>query len=477
MISRRRTGDAARALALFAAIALGALARPAALGAPARQEPGAAPGARVYLPVAHNGDHEPASPLGIQLSELRFRDPALLADAHGAGVAWWRTFLFWDEVEPVRTEPPTYDFAAYDALFGHARSMGLEIVAEIQGNPRWAAPFPGGPVDDLEALAEFMAAAVERYDGDGVRDAPGRPVIRHWEMYNEPDNRSAALATQGRGWGFWGDRGADYARMLQRVTPVIKLADPGAVVVFGGVAWESVPSEGDPFDMDFTHDVLTAGGGRFFDVFNFHYYPLFAAAWERPGLVDVAGKVAAARELLAAHGVSKPIFVTEAGAWSGAEPPYPPATPRAQARYVPQLYARAMAAGVEMVVWFQYDDVRGVKDPDRGLVDYDLRPKPARRAFLEVARRLAGGQPEQPSRQADAAGEVYWFRRRGHRVAVAWTDGPIARLRLRAAAAERVHYLGDALTLRDADDGRADGIVEVPYGPDPVYVVVAGGAR
>jgi len=429
--------------------------------------------ASIFLPVAHSGPPEPASPLGIQLSELRFRDPALLADARAAGVAWWRTFMFWDEVEPVRTEPPTYDFSHYDALLGNARRLGIEIVAEIQGNPRWAAPYPGGPVDDLEALAEFMAAAVERYDGDGWRDAPDRPVVRHWEMYNEPDNRSTALAAQGRGWGFWGDRGAEYARMLQRVTPVIKLADPNAVVVFGGVAWEEVASEGNPFDMGFTDDVLAAGGGRFFDVYNFHYYPLFASAWARPGLVDVAGKVAAAREKLAAHGLDKPIFVTEAGSWSGAEPPYPPATPRAQARYVPQLYARAMAAGVAMVVWFQYDDVRGVRDPDRGLVDYDLRPKPARRAFLEASRRLAGGERERPSRQPGAAGEVYWFRRRGQRVGVAWTDGPIGRLRVAAASVERVHYLGDSLTLRDADDGRLDGVVEVPYGADPVYIITA----
>lgn len=448
--------------------------------APVRPEQGVPIGARIdatigaiYLPVAQNGDPEPASPLGIQLSELRFRDPLLLADAEAAGVAWWRTFLFWDEIEPVRTEPPTYDFSAYDVLFSNARGLGLEIVAEIQGNPRWAAAMPGGPVDDLEALAEFMAAAVERYDGDGLRDAPGRPIIRHWEMYNEPDNRSASLASQGRGWGFWGDQGAAYARMLQRVTPVIKLADPHAVVVFGGVAWENVSSEENPFDMGFTDDVLGAGGGRFFDVFNFHYYPPFAAAWARPGLVDVAGKVAAARELLAAHGEEKPIFVTEAGTWSGAEPPYPPATPRDQARYVPQLYARAMAADVGLVVWFQYDDVRGVNDPERGLVDFDLQPKPSRRAYLEVSRRLAGGVPEAPARDARAVGEVYWFRRRGRRVGVAWTDGPIARLRLRAASAERAHYLGDSLTVRDADDGRADGFVEMVYGPDPIYIITS----
>ena len=107
--------------------------------------------------------------------------------------------------------------AIYDELFGHASSLGLKVIAEIQGNPSWAAEFPGGPPHDYDTLAQFMAAAVERYDGDGIDDAPGNIQIQHWELYNEPDNFDARLAVEGRGWGYWGHNGAAYAQMLKRV--------------------------------------------------------------------------------------------------------------------------------------------------------------------------------------------------------------------------------------------------------------------
>ena len=54
------------------------------------------------------------------------------------------------------------------------------------GNPAWAATSPSGPVDKapLSELAEYLAAAVERYDGDGFQDAPGAPEVHYFELYN-----------------------------------------------------------------------------------------------------------------------------------------------------------------------------------------------------------------------------------------------------------------------------------------------------
>jgi len=442
-----------------------------ALGADDSDDPEDDAIARAYLPVALRGEALPAPILGAQLSELRFRDPALIGDAARAGAAWYRTFVFWDEVEPVRTSPPTYDWRHYDPLLTQASESGMRVIAEISGNPTWVADFPGGPVRDIGALAEFLAAAVERYDGDGHRDAPGSPVVRFWELYNEPDNGDPGLARQGRGWGYWGGRGAEYARMLRRVYPVVKLVSPDAQVVFGGVAWESVPSFGDPFDLEFIDDVLDAGGGSSFDYFNIHYYPLFAPRWADWG-PGVAGKVAAARSKLARYGVDAPIMVTEAGMWSGAPVGYPDSSPADQARYVPQLFSRALASGVPAVIWFHFDDVEGTEDPLRGLVDGELRPKPAHAAYRLAADLLGGAVADEPVRDIDAAGEVYRFTRDGRRLAVAWTDGPRAVLELPAPAVLRVHFMGGRLVLRDTADGSSDGITRVPYGADPVYLLL-----
>ncbi len=437
-----------------------------------------AAGDPLYLPLALRGAR-PVTPLpdrgavfGMQISEVRFRDPQILAGVHEAGAGLWRSFLFWDEVEPVRTDPPTYDWRLYDPLFQAADALGLVVVAEIQGNPAWAADYPGGPPHDLDTLAAFLAAAVERYDGDGDRDAPGSPRVRYWELYNEPDNTDASLASEGRGWGYWGQAPLEYARMLKRVHPVVRLASPQARLVFGGIAYDHFIDDGGPFNPDFVDDVLGAGAGPYFDVMNFHYYPTFADRWSAWG-VGLLGKTTAIRRKLAAHGLDKPIIVTEAGMWSAAGPPHEPATPTDQARYVAQLYAQALAARVEAVVWFQYDDVAGFDDPARGLVDRDLAPKPARSAYRVASSSLAGALPDARARDTTAAGQVYWFQRGDERVAVAWTDdGGQARLAVRAPSVEWIQTLGNRLIVRDSADGRIDGLTHVPYGPDPVFVRV-----
>lgn len=412
---------------------------------------------------------------GMQISEVRFRDPAVIAEIRQAGASVWRTFLFWDEVEPERHAPPVYDWRHYDPLFAAAAAQGLTVVAEIQGNPAWAADFPGGPPHDVDTLAQFLAAAVERYDGDGLRDAPGSPVVRYWELYNEPDNTDVLLAREGRGWGYWGFEGAAYARMLKRVYPVVKLASPQAQVVFGGIAYDGfLPDEG-PFNPDFLDEVLEAGAGPFFDVMNFHFYPLYAGRWAAYG-EDILGKTEALRRKLAEHGLRKPMLVTEAGTWSAAAPPYPPATPQDQLRYVAKLYTYARLAELEAVVWFQYDDVAGFDDPARGLVDSAMAAKPAWNAYRTASALLAGAVPERVARDPTAAGEVYWFQRGEERLAVAWTrDGGQASLVLRAPGVDWVQTLGNRRHVRDEADGRLDGITRVPYGPDPIYVLVPSG--
>lgn len=408
----------------------------------------------------------------MQLSEARFRDPQVLADTASIGSRWWRTFLFWDEVEPVRSSPVSYDWRLYDPLFRHAGSLGLTVIAEIQGNPGWAADYPGGPPHDLDTLTQFVAAAVERYDGDGWRDAPGSPVVNYWELYNEPDNTDPKLAKEGRGWGFWGNEGHEYARMLKRVYPAIKIANPSAVVVIGGIAYDCFPPDCGPFNPNFIDDVLSAGAGQSFDVMNFHYYPSYSWRWESygPGII---GKTGAVAHKLAEYGLTKPIIVTEAGYWSAAQPPFGPRSSREeQARYVPVLYARGLAAGLALVCWFQYDDVAGFDNPARGLVDTRLAEKPSFAAYALAAKMLGRAEPEEPARDETATGEVYWFRAAGKRVAVAWThNGDTSFLRVRAPSAERVHYMGARVIVSDESDGKRDGITQIPYGTDPVYVV------
>lgn len=457
---------------------------PAATGSPADRPAriAQAPGARadIYLPLLlrsgqpYHLHSDRATVFGAQLSEVRFRDPAMVSEVRRSGAVFLRSLIFWDEIEPRRESPPRYDWSLYDGLLRHAHQEGLEVIAEVVGNPTWAADYPGGPLVSLDPLVQFLAAAVERYDGDGLADAPGSPRIRYWELYNEPDNTDSELAKEGRAWGYWGREGAAYAQMLKRAYPAIKLASPGAKVLLGGLAYDAFPEDGGPFNPAFLDDVLRAGGGCCFDTMNVHYYPLFAFRWQAQG-PDIVGKAQAVRRKLAGYGLDKPLMFTEAGMWSAALPPYPAATPDDQLRYVAKLYTRALAAGVQTVIWFQYDDVAGFDDPARGLVDIDLQPKPAHIAFGLASGLLADAVPERQARDLLASGEVYWFKQGADRLAVAWTeDGSQASLSIQAREVEWIHGLGARQRLRDESDGRLDGQVVVRYGRDPVFIQVPG---
>src|SRR5690606_37440919 len=117
--------------------------------------------------------------------------------------------------------------------------------------------------------------------------------VKHWELYNEPD---AGSGPEGGGWGFNANR---YAQMLQAVYPAVKAADSEAQIVFGGLAYDNFvtgPGTG-IFVRDFLDKVLDAGGGDYFDVINFHYYPFnnYRRNWTESQSSGLIGK---AREIL-----------------------------------------------------------------------------------------------------------------------------------------------------------------------------------
>ena len=55
----------------------------------------------------------------------------------------------------------------------------LSLVVSIGVNPTWASTLSEGYLDkaNVSEVAQFMGALAERYDGDGVQDAPGSPKV------------------------------------------------------------------------------------------------------------------------------------------------------------------------------------------------------------------------------------------------------------------------------------------------------------
>lgn len=443
-----------------------------------------------YLPVVQNKfDATLGIPIfGVQMygntsSTSTFHDALVGTDA-----SWLRVEVSWASAEPISESPPVYQWGSIDNNLAAARAdMGaLNIIATVNHAPSWAAQYSTGPINsaNLEDFASFTKALVERYDGDGVDDAPGSPVILYWEMYNEPDSNSIVSSPSFLPPVGWGNHGEEYAIMLEEVYPGIKIANPQAKVVFGGIAYDGYESAGGKFVESFLTDVLDAGGGNFFDVMNFHSYPAFYLRWttnQGPGLYE---KAVAIREVLADYELNVPLIVTEMG-WHSNNAPGPiiPGSQQIQARYVVELFTQSMAADLDLAIWWMLYDV-GNYPYDTGLVTNAGNPveKLAFYVYQDVVAELATAHYVRKLTNAETGSnlmEVYLFNDNvfEHMVYVAWLNrvdtADVAPLRLPVSQATVKNSItGSVTAVADGNDGVNDGFITVMVGANPLFIEV-----
>jgi hypothetical protein len=274
--------------------------------------------------------------------------------------------------------------------------------------------------------------------------------------------------------------------MLALVYPVIKAQNPNAKVVLGGLAYDFFEDQGGPFIRSFLDDVLAAGGGNYFDIFNFHAYPSFAYNWLPQGVTDggtgLLQKSNFLREKLLAAGIDKPMIITEAG-WHSNNPPNVPGSEEIQARYLVQLYVQSLAADLDIMIWWMLYDPGG-GGWDNGLVSMDVPPreKLSYRAHQTIVNQLT----DRPFVRALSAGELqnsameaYEFENpiSGYPLYVTWLN-PVetpdsATLSVAAEEVGITGLDGEVLfTLLDMDDGVDDGRVTVPVTGRPIYAEV-----
>ncbi len=376
------------------------------------------------------------SPVGVQM--WTFSDSRETNALNDMGATWARFPVEWDVLEPTQGN---YNWAVYDAALSQASANGIRLIVTIRDNPNWAATTLCGRIDKVpvSVFADRVQQIVARYSQSPYN-------VRYWELYNEPDNEDYVYR-QPLG-GCWGLFPTEYAQMLQTVAPAIKAADPEAKVVIGGLAmeWftctdatvtptaqgscdEITPDRPGIFRRNFLQRVIEAGGGPYFDIMNFHYYPNWRLRWEGYG-TDIGGKAAFIRGILQSYGIQKEVIATELGAWSN--------TTRGgsdtwMSNYVAQVMARAIANDLGTAIWFD------IRDPDprppelnpigHGLLNYNASPKDAAfalRTFNQetagafVVRRLSAGELGQP----EAEGYEFRGMPSGKKVWVVWSTPP-----------------------------------------------------
>jgi hypothetical protein len=347
------------------------------------------------------------------------------------------------------------------------RDAGCVAHARATGQPEyWCAP------TDMDAYARWAARVVERYDGDGHKDAPGSPRVAAWEIWNEPDMDGTWLPQANPD---------QYAVMLRKAHDAIKAADPTALVLNGGVyVFDGVGENG------FMNRVVDVAGWDSFDVLSIHPW-LIDHAPDDPSLINarerfdvtVPGRIGLSQRWVAARGGGKPVWVTEVG-WStcgGACAPQFAKSDQQQADYMVRTFVLAAAMGVEHVSYFQLEDKFGGAQQPWGpaaIVADNLSPKPAYTAYGTMVAQLqfAGYQGTGPLHRPGVLANYRFALPDGGSVDVLWS--------LRGARTVELPLtsgLSAALVDRDGgEQGLGGRAARISVGERPVYVRQTSGA-
>ena len=342
---------------------------------------------------------EPTRQTGVERSGDRrfgviesFEDPAA---ADRLGATWTRARFQWAEVQPdgpAQWEPPLDD-EALDAEL----AAGREVVGLLIGIPDWARDrrglprglsLPAGDPDNTWGV--FVAEVVGRYAGR----------IDRWIIWNEPDIDDPDAP--GHTW----DGDIEQFAQLQRVAWLAaKEANPDAVIHLGAFTYFWDPGYFDRFLDVLAADPDAAANDFYFDAATAHLY------FQPNAVYNV---LYAFRQVMADHGLDKPIWLVETNAPPMDDPYW--VVPNwtlavslgEQAAFIPQALAAALSAGAERIAVYKLKDTAGdrVANPEPfGLMRWDESRRPAFDTY-RVAIRLLGDVTAAERQRWDAVGQV-----------------------------------------------------------------------
>ncbi|MGD9548258.1 MAG: beta-galactosidase [Candidatus Krumholzibacteriia bacterium] len=158
-------------------------------------------------------------------------DPAVAEAVLACGMGIVRMEVSWAEREPVRGQ---FAWEGLDNKIQHLQESGANAFLTFATDSGWGTlpsefTSPNRVPSDMAAWAGFVSACVERYDHDGVGDAPGmlRPVD-HYQFINE-------WPSQNHRTGGWAGDIDQLIATLDVSHDAVKAAWPGATVILGGI--------------------------------------------------------------------------------------------------------------------------------------------------------------------------------------------------------------------------------------------------
>jgi hypothetical protein len=381
---------------------------------------------------------------GIQLHSITAGGG--LNQMRDAGAYWLRlNGLLWSDVEPTQGDRNwnTSRVSSLEQELINANQAGMEVVLIVRSTPEWARQIPDLAcgrikIEHIPAFADFVAEAVARYSQPPYN-------VRYWQIWNEPD---APIAQSESPYGCWGDPADDYygggyyAGVLKSVYPLVKMTNPQAYVVVGGLLLDCDP-EDPPGGKDckmsrYLEGILREPGAKDnFDAVSFHAYdyylgdgnywnPNWHSAWNTTGPV-VAAKGNFLRQVLHQHGAGdKMLFNSEGAIICGPPIRDPDLDPlctsqdfeNTKAHYVTKSFAAAIATGLDANIWYSVIGWRY-----SGLLKSNLEPLPAYHAY-EFARIKLGNAVFIEQDESHPNLFDYKFNRAGKEMRLVWSkDG------------------------------------------------------
>ena len=356
--------------------------------------------------------------------------------------------LIWTAVEPERGNRNWGALSEMENQLTNAAERDMEVILIVRSTPLWARLDPNSPCGPIKpseyaAFGQFMHDAVERYSAPPYN-------VKYWEMYNEPDfpkntNKPPYGDLHGC-WGITGDTnfgGEAYGDMLKVVYPYIKSANSSAQVLVGGLLLDcdprGVPSicEGlnPPHPKEppkFFEGILRAGAGNSFDGVSFHAYDYYYGgmgkygnanwntSWNTTGTV-ITAKADYISELMTNYGVTgKYLMNTESAILDTTIDATGEDT---KSSYLVQAFVNALSSqstfNLRANIWFYVFGWR-----NSGLLNEDLSPKPAYRAYSFAYKKLATSNSVEERTDYGSNVKEYVFQNEGKTLWVVWSlDG------------------------------------------------------
>lgn len=200
-----------------------------------------------------------------------------------AGINLLRISFGWDGIEIERDK---YTWGFWDDFVKiAAEENGITLIPYICYTPKWnaagdTANFWNHPPKDYEQFGEFVGDLVLRY----------KPWIKSWEIWNEPDIPA-----------YWSGTVEDYSKLLKIGSAAVRKADPSAIVVCGGLAWNT------NFLASLFRDY---GVSPYLDVVNIHNY---FETWNSSPIESIVGYVNTVSDIIRRYGNHQSIWVAEVG--------------------------------------------------------------------------------------------------------------------------------------------------------------------